>query len=77
MNDLMKDIEKLARAAFDAGVRAGFGLTQEGFNGECAFEHLIPSEGDGTGADPFEFPEFKEKIDAIAARYFGPTKETS
>ena len=76
MNDLMKDIEKLlARQAFMAGVRAGFSLTGEGYNAETANEHL--DHAPRYKYDPLAWPEFKDKIDAIAARYFGPTKETS
>ena len=33
--DVMKE---LLKAAF----RAGFGVSREGFNGECAYDHLAP-----------------------------------
>jgi hypothetical protein len=45
-------------AAFRAGFRAGFSVSREGFNGECAFDHLAPSEEyHGRGASPGSVPD--------------------
>ncbi len=43
----MADVE----AAFRAGFKAGFGVTREGFNGECAFDNCAPGPFDRLG-DP-------------------------
>lgn len=34
----------IAAAAWDEGAKAGFGVTREGFNNECAFEYLADDD---------------------------------
>lgn len=51
-------------AAFRAGFTAGFTASQEGFNGECAFEHL--SGVDAASVD--------DALDKLANQAWGRTK---
>ena len=54
------DVAEIARLAFDAG----FGSSREGFNAECAHDHLAPKESmfEGAGGEPYE----KLKRDSLA-----------
>ena len=54
------DVAEIARRAFDAG----FGASREGFNAECAHDHLAPKESmfEGAGGEPYE----KLKRDSLA-----------
>ena len=53
-------VAEIARRAFDAG----FGSSREGFNGECAHDHLAPKEStfEGDGSEPYE----RLKRDSVA-----------
>ena len=55
-------VAEIARLAFDAG----FGSSVEGFNGECAYDHLAPkgSTFEGDGSEPYERLK-KSSVDAI------------
>jgi hypothetical protein len=46
------DVAEIARLAFDAG----WGSSRDGFNAECAFDHLAPKEStfEGKGGEPYE-----------------------
>ena len=54
------DVAEIARLAFDAG----WGSSRDGFNAECAFDHLAPkgSTFEGKGGEPYE----KLKRDSVA-----------
>jgi hypothetical protein len=55
-------LQQAAELAFDAG----FGSSVEGFNGECANDHLAPKEStvEGDGSEPYERLK-KSSVDAI------------